>query len=301
MEHFDPVQRLESWKARKAKRVEAITMLGRKMFYSAVFMVAAVLVVTLAAGCTAVSGPTAAAGIQAAPASGGPSGAQPVAASGQSSQPVATTNRAITVVGVGTASGTPDVANINVGVETQAASVQQAVDDNKTQMTKLLDALKSLGIADKDIRTSNYSVYTERQPVPAPGSTESQGPVIYHVSNQVNVTVRNVSQLGDVLDKVVAAGANNIYGVSFSVADPTKLEDEARANAIANAKEQAASLAQLTGVTLGEVMNVSEVIGGPTPVYRAAASKMGLGGGGTPVQPGELEVNTSVQVTYAIK
>jgi len=276
-------------------------MLGRKMFYSAVLVAAAALVVTLSAGCSTVPSPAAAAGVQTSPVGGGPGGAQPGAVSGQSSQPVATTNRAITVVGVGTASGTPDVANIDVGVETQAASVQQAVDDNKAQMTKLLDALKSLDIADKDIRTSNYSVYTERQPLPAPDSKGSQGPVIYHVSNQVNVTVRNVNQLGDVLDKVVAAGANNIYGVNFSVADTSKLEDEARANAMADAKERAASLAKLAGVTLGDVMNVSEVIGGPTPIYSAAAPKMGLGGGGTPVQPGELEVNTSVQVTFAIK
>ena len=142
-------------------------MLGRKMFYSAVLMVVAALAVALAAGCSAVSRPAVSAGVQAVPAGGGPSGTQPVALIGQSSQPVAPTNRGITVVGMGKASGTPDVANINVGVETQAASVQQAVDDNKAKMTKLLDALKSLGIADKDIRTSNYGVYTERQPVPA--------------------------------------------------------------------------------------------------------------------------------------
>ena len=277
-------------------------MLGRRMFYSVVLMVAAALVVTLAAGCSAVSRPAVSAGVQAMPAGGGPSSAQPVALSGQSSQPVAPTNRGITVVGVGKASGTPDVANINVGVETQAASVQQAVDDNKAQMTKLLDALKSLDIADKDIRTSNYSVYTERQPVPAPDGKGSQGPVTYHVNNQVNVIVRDVNKLGDVLDKVVAAGANNIYGVNFSVADTSKLEDDARAKAIADAKDRANSLAQLAGVTLGDVVNVSEVIGGSGPIYGVMDSaKMGLGGGGAPIQPGELEVNMSVQVTFAIK
>ena len=275
-------------------------MLGRKMFYSAVLMVVAALAVGLAAGCSAVSRPAVSAGVQAAPAGGGPSGVQPVAVSGQSSQPVAPTNRAITVVGIGKASGTPDVANINVGVETQAASVQQAVDDNKAKMTKLLDALKSLDIADKDIRTSNYGVYTQQQPNPEGKS--GVGPTSYHVNNQVNVIVRDVAKLGDVLDKVVAAGANNIYGVNFSVADTSKLEDDARAKAIADAKDRATSLAQLAGVTLGEVVNVSEVIGGPGPVYSVMDSaKMGLGGGGAPIQPGELEVNMSVQVTFAIK
>ena len=275
-------------------------MLGRKMFYSAVLMVVAALAVTLAAGCSAVSRPAVSAGVQAMPAGGGPSGTQPVTLIGPSSQPVAPTNRGITVVGVGKASGTPDVANINVGVETQAASVQQAVDDNKAKMTKLLDALKSLGIADKDIRTSNYGVYTQQQP--SPEGKSGAGPTSYHVNNQVNVIVRDVAKLGDVLDKVVAAGANNIYGVNFSVADTSKLEDDARAKAIADAKDRAASLAQLAGVTLGDVVNVSEVIGGPVPVYSVMDSaKTGLGGGGAPIQPGELEVNMSVQVTFAIK
>jgi uncharacterized protein YggE len=204
---------------------------------------------------------------------------------------------------MGRASGAPDVAHINVGVETESAAVQQAVADNKAKMTKLLDALKSLEIADKDIQTSNYGVFTERQPVPGPEGKDGGGPTTYHVNNQVSVTVRDVSKLGDVLDKVVAAGANNVYGVSFSVDDTSKLQADARAKAIADAKERAESLAKLTGATLGEVVSVSEVIGGPGPVFDSSrmSAAVGLGGGGAPIQPGELEVNTSVQVTYAIK
>ena len=121
----------------------------------------------------------------------------------------------------------------------------------------------------------------------------------YHVTNQVEVTVRDVSKLGDILDKAVASGANNIYGVNFSVDDTSKLEADARAKAIADAKARAASLAQLAGVQLGDVVSVSEVIGSNGPVYAAMAS--GMGGGGTPIQPGELNVNMSVQVTFAIK
>jgi uncharacterized protein YggE len=115
--------------------------------------------------------------------------------------------------------------------------------------------------------------------------------------------VRDVNKLGDVLDKVVAAGANNVYGVSFSVDDTSKLEADARAKAVADAKARADSLARLTGVTLGDVVSVSEVIGGPGPVYEAArmSAAAGLGGGGAPIQPGELEVNMSIQVTFAIK
>jgi hypothetical protein len=261
------------------------------MFYSVLLIVA---VLAFAAGCSAGAIPAAQAGSTqlTSPLGGGP-GAVQIA--------TGTAGRGITVVGVGKASGAPDVANISVGVETQADTVQQAVADNKAKMTQLLDALKALGIADKDIQTSNYGVYTERQPVPSSEGKGATGPTTYHVNNQVNVTVRDVNKLGDVLDKAVAAGANNIYGISFSVDDTTRLQADARAKAVADARTRAESLAKLAGVTLGDVVSVSEVIGSSVPMYDAPRAAMGLGGGGTPVQPGELEVSTSVQVTFAIK
>lgn len=260
-------------------------MSSRKMFYS-VLLIAAVLV--FAAGCS----PRTASAVQ----TGSTQIVSPIAppASG-------TAGRGITVVGVGKASGAPDVANISVGVETRADTVQQAVADNKAKMTQLLDALKALGVTEKDIQTSNYSVYTERQPVPSPDGKDAVGPTTYHVNNQVNVTVRDVNTLGDVLDKAVTAGANNIYGISFRVDDTTKLQADARTEAIADAKARAESLAKLAGVTLGEVVSVSEVIGSSVPMYDTPRAAMGLGGGGAPVQPGELEVSMSVQVTFAIK
>jgi uncharacterized protein YggE len=225
---------------------------------------------------------------------GGSGNAQPAAAS--TAQLAA--DRSITVVGTGKVSGKPDIARVTVGIETQAPLLQPAVDENKAKMSSLLDTLKKLGLADKDIRTSNYSVYTERVSPPAAGAEASANQMIYHVTNQVEVTVRDVNQIGDVLDKAVAAGANNIYGVNFSVEDTAKLEGDARAKATADAKARAESLAQLNNVQLGEALTVSEVVGGAMPMYRDV---MGLGGGGTPVQPGELEISYSIQITYAVK
>lgn len=226
---------------------------------------------------------------------GGPGNAQPAAASTAEQ----TAARSVTVVGTGKVTGQPDIAHVTVGVETQAPLLQNAVDENKAKMSGLLDTLKKLGLADKDIRTSNYSVYTERVSPPAPGAEASANQMIYHVTNQVDVTVRDVNQIGDVLDKAVAAGANNIYGVNFSVEDTAKLEADARAKAVADAKARAESLAQLNGVQLREVLTMSEVVGGALPMSRAA---VGLGGGGsTPVQPGELEMSFSIQITYAVK
>ena len=262
-------------------------MLNRKMLYSVVLIVITALAVAFVAGCSTASTPSVSAGsgvqsIQVPPASG----------------PV----RSITVVGVGKASGTPDVAHVNVGIETEADSVKQAVADNKAKMTQLLETLKGLGIADKDIQTSNYGVYAQRQPVPGPEGKGGLGPMTYHVNNQVNVTVRDVAKLGQVLDEVVAAGANNVYGVNFSVDDTSKLQADARAKAFADEKARAESLARLAGVTLGDVVSVSEVIGGPGPIYEGPrmAAAAGLGGG-APIQPGELEVNMSIQVTFTIK
>lgn len=208
------------------------------------------------------------------------------------------TGRVITVVGTGQASGAPDVATVNIGIDTQSASVQQAVSDNRTRMNALLEALKGQGVADNDIQTSNYSVFTEQQPSPS-GTTPTTPTLTYRVSNQVNVTVRDVSKLGDVLDTVVGAGANNIYGVSFSVADASTLQGDARAKAMADAKARAQSLATLAGVNLGDVVSVSEVVNGATPMYRTEAAASGSGG--TPIQPGTLDISMSVQVSYEIR
>ncbi len=256
-------------------------MLAKKMLYG---LVALAVVATLSIG-----------GLAFALAST-PRSTQPVA---EAAAPTAS-ERSITVVGTGKVTGKPDLAHVTVGIETQASSLQKAVDDNKAKMNGLLDTLKKLNLADNDISTSNYSVYTERASAPTPGADVNTDQMIYHVTNQVDVTVRDVNQIGDVLDKAVAAGANNIYGVNFAVEDTAKLEADARAKAVADARSRAESLAQLNGVQLGGALTVSEVIGS-SPLPMAYGAK-GMGGGGsTPVQPGELEMSVSIQITYAVK
>ncbi len=255
-------------------------MLAKKVLYG---LVALVVVALLSVGGLALA------------LSSAPRSAQPVAQAAAAP----TSERSITVVGIGKATGKPSIAHVTVGIETQASSLQKAVDDNKAKMNNLLDTLKKLGLADKDILTSNYSIYTERASSPTPGAEVNTDQMIYHVTNQVDVTVRDVNQIGEVLDKAVAAGANNIYGVNFSVEDTTKLEADARTKAVANAKARAEELAQLNGLQLGDVLTVSEVIGGSA--YPMDYSAKGMGGGGTPVQPGELEISMSIQITYAVK
>ena len=209
--------------------------------------------------------------------------------------------RSITVVGEGKVSAKPDIAQAQIGVEVFAPTVQEATRENNERMGAVMAKLKELGIAEKDIQTSSYSIYSERRYPEAPLSEgEPEEEITYRVSNMVQVTIRQLDQVGEIIDEAVAAGANSVYGVSFAIDDPSELQGEARTLAIADAKARAEELARLAGVKLGPVMVVSEVIGVP--------GFQGYGGGGlaapvpaAPISPGELEFTLQVQVTYAIE
>ena len=212
----------------------------------------------------------------------------------------ATAPGGITVIGRGEAFGQPDEANVYVGVDTFAEEVATATTENEATIQAILATLQEQGIAVEDIQTSNYNLWAEQ----IYGDRGPEGIAGYRVSNQVQVVIRNIEQVGDVLTAVIEAGANNIYGVNFSVADPAALEAEAREQAIINAGERAESLAELNGVLLGDVVSVSEVIGQvPFPMK-------GLGGGdympaaesaATSITPGQLSYQVEVQVTFAIE
>ena len=205
----------------------------------------------------------------------------------------------ITVVGQGTAYGQPDQATVVVGVESFAASVAEATTQNQTTLDAVMAALTAAGIAAEDIQTTNYSLYAEQ----TYGENGPTGIAGYRVSNQVNVKIRDIALISDVLAAVTEAGANAIYGVNFSVADPAALEAEARALAMQDAARRAASLAELGNVSLGAVTVISEVIGQPV-------MPLGLGGGGyameqaasaPAISPGQLSYQVQVQVTYGIQ
>jgi uncharacterized protein YggE len=209
----------------------------------------------------------------------------------------------ITVVGQGSVRVQPDIAQVSIGVETSSETAAEAVKENETQMEAILAALKEAGIAEKDIQTMNYSVYFERNPEPMPravGTESGQVTPQYRVSNMVNVTIRDLEKVGDVLDAVIEAGANNIWGVSFSLDDPKSAQADARTEAITDAAARAEALAGLSGVKLGPVMAISEVIsGGSYPVPQVMLERAAAGAG--PISPGELEIGYQVQVTYFIE
>jgi uncharacterized protein YggE len=211
--------------------------------------------------------------------------------------------RTITVVGRGEVKVKPEVANTTVGVEALAPTVDAAMEDAQARMDAVLAALKKLGIADKDIQTSNFSINFERTQtsVPEGTKTESSQPAgFYRVSNMVQITIRDLKQVGAVLDAAVKAGANNVWGITFGLDNTDALEVQAREAAVKNARARAESLAKLTGVAVGDVVAVSEVIGNVPGVLYSAAEGRG-GGGGTPVEPGEVSYTMQIQIVYAIQ
>lgn len=207
----------------------------------------------------------------------------------------------ITVVGEGKVSLQPDIARVTIGVETVNESVQDATAANKTIVETVLAALQEAGIAENDLRTTGYSVFADRF---GPEGILPDNDVRYRVSNSVSVTIRDLDNVGTILDVAVEAGANNIYGVEFALDDPGIAESDARSAAVASALDKATELAELTGVSLGQVVSVSEVIGMGGGYYSgnfAEAARMGLGGGGgAPIAPGQLDLVMQLQITYAI-
>jgi len=216
--------------------------------------------------------------------------------------------RTITVVGQGEVKAKPDVATTTVGVEVLNASIDDAMAEAKSRMAAVLAALKKLGIADKDIQTSNFSISFERNPStsPTPAETSTSTPEstaqpvgFYRVSNMVQVTIRNMDLIGSVLENSIAAGANNIWGVSFALDNTSGLEAQARESAVKDAKARAESLAQLNGVSLGSVVAVSEVVGNTFNPTLAQAKAYDAGS--STIEPGEVSFTTQIQVVYAIQ
>ena len=203
----------------------------------------------------------------------------------------------ITVVGQGTAYGQPDQATVVVGVETFAATVAEATTQNQTTLDNVMAALTAAGIAAEDIQTTNYSLYAEQ----TYGENGPTGIAGYRVSNQVNVKIRDIALISDVLAAVTEAGANAIYGVNFSVADPAALEAEARALAMQDAANRAASLAELGNVSLGDITVISEVVGTPVMPLGGGYAMEQAASAAPGISPGQLSYQVQVQVTYSIQ
>lgn len=213
----------------------------------------------------------------------------------------ASVGRSISVVGQGEATGQPDQAQVNAGVQTQAATVAEASRENQEIVERIMQALDKSGIDKKDIQTTNYSIWPEQRHDPrGNGEVAVTG---YNVNNIVNVTISDVDKVGAVLAALTDAGANSVHGISFGVKDTAALEQGARAAAMADARNRAEALADLAGVKLGEVQSISMSLGGgyPMPMMGGARFAMAEASAAPGISPGQLSVSVQVQVTYAIR
>lgn len=207
----------------------------------------------------------------------------------------------IRVTGFGEALGQPDEAQVTVGVETFSPKVNDATAENEATVAAILDSLEEAGIDAEDIQTSNYNLWAEQRY----GENGPEGIAGYHVSNQVMVLIRDVGKVGDLLAAVIAAGANSIYGVQFSVADPAALEAEAREKALEDARQRVESLVQLSGLTLDSILAIEETVGQYPEFARGGGDGLGGGVGGavqasSSISPGQLSYRSQVQVTFAV-
>lgn len=205
--------------------------------------------------------------------------------------------RSLNVSGTGRVTLVPDIATINIGVRTESEKVTDALDGNTAQANAISNVLQDLGVEEKDIQTSNFNVYPTERYDPMTGQVEGR---YFVVENTVNVTVRNLSSLGEVLSAVVEAGANTIYGINFNVDDRNAAIAEARQLAIADAQAKAQTIAEAAGVQLGELININVYEGGGPIAYYD-----GLGGAlaeaSVPIAAGTLTISMECNLTYEIK
>ena len=161
----------------------------------------------------------------------------------------------VIVVGEGSVTVTPDYARISSGVTTSAKTVKEAGDTNAKIMTNIIQTLVDAGIAKKDIRTSQFSIEPVYVSPTPPGGPKLSG---YRVANQVNVTIHQIAQVGDILDRLVKAGATDAGSITFLVSDREKTLDQAREAAFTNARHKAELYAHAAGVNLGHIAWITE-------------------------------------------
>lgn len=202
----------------------------------------------------------------------------------------------IVVVGEGRVTVAPDYAQIASGVSTRGKTVKEASDANSKTMAAIIKALLESGVTQNDVQTSRFSV----QPVYVPPAPNTEPKLAgYSVSNQLRAKIRQIDKLGEILDRLIAAGATDVGNIAFLVSDPSKALDQAREAAIADARRKAEVYARAAGIRLGQVEWITEASGfGPVPLRGQGASAARAA---VPIATGDdtLEVTVTVGFTIA--
>lgn len=211
--------------------------------------------------------------------------------------PVAADATLLSVSARGQASRAPDIATISAGVVTQAADANAALRANAAQMARVMEAIGKAGVAARDVQTAGISIN------PTWRHVDNEEPRIsgYSASNTVNVKVRDIARLGDVLDALVASGANNLNGPSFGIDQPEAVYDEARRQALEQARARADMYAEALGLRVRRIVSISE--GGgfqqPRPMYAMRAVAMDAMES-TPVAAGENTLEANLEIVFEL-
>jgi len=194
------------------------------------------------------------------------------------------------------ASRTPDVATLSTGVVTQAADAEAALKANSSQMSRVVATIRAAGVGERDIQTSGISIQPQYR------YAENQPPVItgYQASNTVNIKVRDIGKLGEVLDALVASGANQVHGPNFEIDKPEAVYDEARQAALAQAQARAQMYAQTLGLRVRRIVSISEGGGFQPPMPMMKAVAMDARMESAPVAPGETTLSASLDVVFEL-
>jgi uncharacterized protein len=202
--------------------------------------------------------------------------------------------RTVSVSATGSVAADPDMAYISTGVIVEADTAKDALARNSTVMAKLIDGLKALGIAPKDIQTTTVNVEPRYVQAKDGRPATISG---YRVVNQVRLTVHDVKRLGEMLDSAITLGANQVNGINFDVSNAETLKDDARKQAMVNAKRRAELYATAAGAQLGSVLSISEDVSSgprPMPITRSMAAAV-------PIEAGTRTLTVEVHVTYALR
>lgn len=201
------------------------------------------------------------------------------------------------VTGEGKVSVPPDVALINVGVQAQASSVKEAQEQLNFNINKVSEAIKKVGVDQKDIQTTNYNISPHYDYTSA-----SQRITGYTASSNLSIKVRQIDKANSVIDAATANGANLVGGIAFEVDDKTKAENEVREKAVAEAKRKAEQSAKIAGFKLGRIINYNEnFVGGPIPIPLRIAEGAAQEITPTQIEPGSNEIRVAVTLSYEIQ
>lgn len=207
--------------------------------------------------------------------------------------------RVIHVTGQGSISAQPDRAVVIFGVQTEADSAADALEENNELMQEVISATLDAGVAENDVQTQHLRL----QPVydEAPAADGERTLTGYRAINSINVTVQEIDSLGDLLDAAVESGANTIDNIRFEISDREQLAADAREAAVNDAMAKAEQLADLAGAELGEVLTISESGAAPPPEPFLAQDEAAVGGAGTPIEPGTQAVEARVQISWLLE